>query len=1296
MGNTSSQLAVPTDKVDGFGDGTNLGPATPPARVYDGHAAEMDDKVFGPRMSPLLSDDDGYGLNPTNRSNPSSKKKQKKRRKSNESAITENDKPTTDGAKKNKKKSRKKPAKQEGPPVEASSMQPEAEDPDAGEVDVLPKRKHKKKTKKNANRHLEDNEELDMLELVSSSTQVDPPPASSEPQQPTANPQSPSLGKETKIRRKKNNNLVDFGVHPQLAPGGRESPPSAQVPTVNGSLGDAPNVDDESSARASALSSQLITERRPSNQSEDGVLSASQIKTEELSNDEDEELSVQPIGLPNTDASLGNGSDDDMRGWLHKREDDVLPSGTQGAYAGMADEFLPDLLPSQVKSEHQSDTDSDSDAPLNPGSESDSPSAARAERLDMSRSRSASKASTSLGEGQRLADEAVSTLTSHPSLRRILTKSLQLGISAPTASEPSSGELDDLMSSRASTPYSGPSSTGSDRSIPPRIESLATSFPAEPSEQRGNDDAPVDNDTMDVTNGGETPKARPTRSPAQTQESATDSWQVLPSHTRKQAKSVKKRVPGFQGNDPSSDRDLQVMADWLQGNGKENQNPRPATLNGDSTPQSSLQHDTVIGNGALPDAREPVSQQKQPKGSVNRLWAGEPEQREPENAEAESGDNHEVLPADPPRSSMKRRRPKSSYLESEDATASQQIATATAVPAENDAARNDSIEPGESASQPQPKAKRKRKLQPKTSLSLSQLEGDDPGEGESRLSTFSQRSKRKDTMRGGSNEPSEVDISREPSLPPQQPRKPRRKKRTENDVSGDEMENLLAAGPSKTRKRANKLDQSDEEDVRAAKRKRLAKNSGGAASGPWTAEEYKMIEKVYADFRDANGMTEEELNAMIHERPDKANNLHQEFWNRADVAIAGRTRKQIVERVRRLYNNFTARGTWTDEQKEEVHELFEKHGNKFAHIAGLINRDQKDIRDYWRNRYLVHETQVKRRWTKEDTARLKEVVEEALGKIRIQRENSGELRTRPRAAADDEESLLDWHQISAAMNLTRSRAQCKWKWIDMREKGLVGDQSSRAPTQAASSVEGSGKRITDISDELIQAREGFDKMTDEDKRMLTEAIHACKPVDDANIPWSRLVSSQFRAKWMRPTLRLAWYRLRRSVPDYGDNTVEDNARYLLNHINNLADFPLIREGHIDDLGEEKLIHPRPGNRLWKRPSQDLRATAERQRRAARLRQNTQNAKEGVARWLRDNSIDLGDGDEDDQETEGEGDVDGNDQGVPIRIPKHLKGEAAKKALAEARARAKGQGTRKGKEPARGVRSASVAIDSDSE
>lgn len=783
------------------------------------------------------------------------------------------------------------------------------------------------------------------------------------------------------------------------------------------------------------------------------------------------------------------------------------------------------------------------------------------------------------------------------------------------------------MSSRTSTPYSGPPSTGSDHSIPPELESQTT-HPLEPPQQTPTDEAenasvrPTKKQARDAS-------PKPTQTPDvtdNTPKTAPASAQASPSRTRKQIKSARKKVPESQSNGPASDdEESQVMADWLEGSGRGDQTPE------NHVPQDSDLHDGANGNAGAP---EPAAQPS--RVNINGLQATVP---------ATAGD---------------------------------------------ETAKIDSIKPE------QPKVKkRRRKLQPTTAaISLSQLEGDDDA--------------------------SEVGVSRAPSVPPQQlqqpqqpqqPPKPRarKKKRTGNEASEDEMETLLAAGPSKTRKQASKRDPSDNEDIRAAKRKRLSKDSGGAATGPWTAEELEMLAKLYAEFRDANGMTDEALTDMIHERPDKANQLHQDFWNQADVAISQRARKQIVERTRRLYHNFTARGTWTDEQKDEIHELFETHGKKFSVIAGLINRDQKDVRDYWRNHYLVLESQVKRRWTKEEETRLREVVEEGLSKIRIQREHSGELRTRARAAGDDDESLLDWHQVSLGMDLTRSRAQCKWKWTDMREKGLVGgDGSSRPPTQAPSSPSGTGKRITDISGELIQAREALDKMTDEDKRRLIEAIHDCKASDDANIPWSRLVNGEFRAKWTRPTLRLAWYRLRRSVPDYEENTVEDNARYLLNHLNNFEEFPLIREGHIDDVGEEKLVQSRHGARLWKRHSQDLKAIAARQRRASKMRRDSEQANDGVVRWLRENSVDLGDydGDGDDKADDDKADdkdeeehvSDSGEEDVPIRIPRHLKGEAAKRALAEARANANGKVSRKSKskEPALGFRSASVAIDSESE
>ncbi|KAK7736678.1 hypothetical protein SLS53_006885 [Cytospora paraplurivora] len=629
------------------------------------------------------------------------------------------------------------------------------------------------------------------------------------------------------------------------------------------------------------------------------------------------------------------------------------------------------------------------------------------------------------------------------------------------------------------------------------------------------------------------------------------------------------------------------------------------------------------------------------------------------------------------------------------------------------------------------KARKKRRLQPKTSISLSQLEGNDvdgEGEGQSRLPGFSQVSKLKDVMRGGSSEPGESvngegrdSIARTSAIPQAQsrlpkdnrkardaplpkPKKAKRKRR--DDASEDELESLMARNASKS------LGLSDDE---RGQRRRIPSNQ--KANGPWTIEELTALGHVVSVFCDSHDMSQQEVNAMIHERPDASNALHSEFWSMAASAITRRTKKQIVERARRMYNNFVARGTWTEEQKQEVHELFEKHGKKFSDIAGMINRDQKDVRDYWRNQYLVHETQVKARWAKEEAERLKEVVEEALSKIRSNRENNEEFRPRPRSRGFDDEALLDWEQISAAMGLTRSRQQCKWKWTDMKEKGVAEADTSLLPKRPAQ------KTINGISEELANAREEYHGMSIEDKLRLIEAVHDSGASEDGRIRWNTLVDERFRTKWHRPTLKLAWYRLRKAVPDYDEQDVQTNARFLLNYYNTQQSLPEVGNNRVDEQIEERIISHKPGSRIWKKISDEPRAVRERQRRSVSassrassrgrrlvssqiLRIAGSDDEDGGGdrtRGLRSDSVDLGleDGDEDRGRTSARrkptgrkgkgrsGRKSGDD--VPIRIPTHLKGEAAEKALKEARARAQ-----RGKEAKRNVRSNSVAVDSESE
>lgn len=584
-------------------------------------------------------------------------------------------------------------------------------------------------------------------------------------------------------------------------------------------------------------------------------------------------------------------------------------------------------------------------------------------------------------------------------------------------------------------------------------------------------------------------------------------------------------------------------------------------------------------------------------------------------------------------------------------------------------------EPKVSASQPQ-RTKKKRRLQSNNSLSLSQLE-DDFGEGENQpRMSLSQRSKLKDVMRADANSPEEADASQEPTLPKQA--KPKRKRRT-NEASEDEMENLLA-GPSrrkKSKKTGEGLGVGGEERTEATpKRKRLPQ--GETATGPWTAEELAALGKVVSQFRGSYDMDQQEVNAMIHERPDHLNPLHKEFWDDADAAIPKRNRKQIIERTRRLYNNFAGRGRWSEDQKKELHELFEKHGTKFAQISALINRDQKDIRDYWRNHYVVLEHQRKYYWKPEETEKLKEAVEEALNKIRIDRENNDQFRPRPRAKGFDDESMLDWQQISSAIGLTRSRQQCRWKWAELKDKGTVGEENDHLPKPRRES-----RTVNGVSEALANARQDYRVMSDEEKVQLIEAIHDSGAASDSKIPWKSLVDESFRKKWRRPSLKLVWFRLRKTVPNHEEQDVETNARYLLNYNNIHQSLPRIQDHQADDQGEEKLVNRAPGSKLWRTPSQEPRAVRERQRRSSSASSRASSRagekvsseilrlpgrddeERGRKRTPRTGSPELG------QEDAGAAEAGQQPRakkrmgkrkevqaGVPVRVPIHLNGEVA--------------------------------------
>lgn len=422
MGNESSQL-----------ERSGAGPQ---------HAA----RTIGPSMSPTPEPENGestHGRGAAGSSHaldvepipddlPGKKKKRKKHRKDLEADVATSEVATTgqedDEPSHPKKKSKKKKSKRKELEPEAEEEMDEAviedtqPEPELAETPSSPKRK-KKKSKKHGSRvdgpplpNGQHQKELvngirsdeDANAVLENGTQVEDALPSLEPQQ----------------------GFLDD------ADGG--SPPSAQPPRFNHE----PSQSDEEDEEDAAIipSSQWQPSRRESSQSlepsqqlkrevsesEDGdqPLDPSQLKKErsESQAEIDEYLQSQFAGIaaanfaeavtdPVAEAMRERDPENGL-GWLHKRENasqETPITDTRTAHQRSVDASLPDLQPSQVKTEPDvdSDTDSGSDKSTESGStskpDSDSPSAQRSERLSRSRSRSASRA-----PGGYLADQAVS------------------------------------------------------------------------------------------------------------------------------------------------------------------------------------------------------------------------------------------------------------------------------------------------------------------------------------------------------------------------------------------------------------------------------------------------------------------------------------------------------------------------------------------------------------------------------------------------------------------------------------------------------------------------------------------------------------------------------------------------------------------------------------------------------------------------------------------------------------------------------------------------------------------------
>ncbi len=348
------------------------------------------------------------------------------------------------------------------------------------------------------------------------------------------------------------------------------------------------------------------------------------------------------------------------------------------------------------------------------------------------------------------------------------------------------------------------------------------------------------------------------------------------------------------------------------------------------------------------------------------------------------------------------------------------------------------------------------------------------------------------------------------------------------------------------------------------------KSSTQVLRGIFSQFELRNINEAVDRWRQSHNMTQYEVNELIHANPKEVNST--DFWDSVTATCPNRLRQKVINQCRRRYHNFVARGTWTPEQNEELTKMYELHGMKYTLIGKLINRHPEDVRDRIRNYVICGDKMRRHAWSSEEENLLSHIVNEAIEHINnLQREEG--------ASQDGPEELVDWQLVSERMGHTRSRLQCinKWKLLRSQTEGRSID----------------GGEILSVDQLIDKARKDIETMTSRERYNLVKDILASGVHAESRIPWAKIRKGRGGIsvkRWTRPTLMLAWYRLRHLCADQDSLSVPEIATQLcsLYKSTRTLEYPSIESIDLDlehrQLGRKiNMLLKGPGNRSSKAP-----------------------------------------------------------------------------------------------------------------
>lgn len=330
------------------------------------------------------------------------------------------------------------------------------------------------------------------------------------------------------------------------------------------------------------------------------------------------------------------------------------------------------------------------------------------------------------------------------------------------------------------------------------------------------------------------------------------------------------------------------------------------------------------------------------------------------------------------------------------------------------------------------------------------------------------------------------------------------------------------------------------------------KSDGPQVKGKFSDKEIADIANEMVRYREAHDMHEMQLNQLVQDNATTGG----ELWNQLCETLPGRSRQAIIKICRRRYHNYGVRGKWTAEEDQELKEAYITYPNSWKKIGILLNRHPEDARDRWRNYLICGDNQKKDVWTDDEEEALRLAILECLEAIKEIRELEALKGRSNNQAPKNDMDLIDWQIVSAKLNHTRSRLQCMTKWKSLRERENSDNGEAKDLELGANSwrVRDAGKAIREMgSDEKLE---------------LLHAIQQSRVGREGKVPFRSLGSAKFQTKWSCMARKVAWKKMRATVPGNGDMKLQDIVTILIDEMTGNRDYATHEQ---DTLNESSAI-----------------------------------------------------------------------------------------------------------------------------